>query len=284
MQSSINKRFANSKWIWRAAGNHRSGDRRRRTPQTGFVLALALAAGGAMLADPPWSWPASNPPAPSAAQKNPESNKDAPEYAPIVERRLDVYDFTFKTPEGAPFNLRDYAAGKRIVIINFLAGWCKNSNRNGHVIERLYTKYRERGLGVVAVMEYSDPSEARIHINRIGIDYPVVIETQKRGARKDSVHYKYRRLAGDRREWGTPFYIVFDGRNLNLANTAGARAALATQVYTIAGEMNEAEAERFLDEKLSQKAEGRKQDARAYCVLLSAYCLLRSDPLSPFVL
>src|SRR5262249_2833361 len=105
-------------------------------------------------------------------------NEDEADYAPIVERKLDFYDFTLKSTEGQPFNLRQYAAGKKIVIINFLAGWCKNSNRNGHVIERLYNKYRDQGLGVVAVTEYSEARDINIHINRIGIDYPVVTETQ----------------------------------------------------------------------------------------------------------
>ena len=64
-----------------------------------------------------------------------------------------------------------------MVIVSFIAGWCSNSNRNGHVLKRLYDKYHERGLGAVVVTEYSDADEVRIHINRIGIDYPVVIET-----------------------------------------------------------------------------------------------------------
>src|SRR5256885_15616272 len=97
---------------------------------------------------------------------------DEPEFAPILERKLDFYGFTFKTQEGRPFNLRDYSSDKRMVIVSFIAGWCPNSNRNGHVLKRLYDKYHERGLGVVVVTEYSDADEVRIHINRIGIDYP----------------------------------------------------------------------------------------------------------------
>jgi len=76
---------------------------------------------------------------------------DEPEYAPIVERQMDFQEFQLKTPEGNDFDLRDYAADKKLLIIGFVAGWCKNSNQNGHIVKKLYDKYKTRGLGVVAV-------------------------------------------------------------------------------------------------------------------------------------
>src|SRR5215470_13892782 len=111
-----------------------------------------------------------------------------PDYAPIVERKLDFYDFKYPTIVGGAFDLRDYLKGKSLIVIEYFAGWCENSNRNGHVIQRLWSKYRDRGLGVIGVAEYSDEVELRIHINRIGIEYPVLIETKKLGQRKDSSH------------------------------------------------------------------------------------------------
>ena len=174
--------------------------------------------------------------------------RDEPEPAPIVERKLDFYDFNFNAIEGGPFNLRDYASGKRIVIVSFIAGWCGNSNRNGHVLKRLYDKYHARGLGAVVVTEYSDADEVRIHINRIGIDYPVVTETTSRNDRKDSQHYKYRRAVGDKRKWGTPFYVILDGRDIE---TSVPKAPLARHVFTVSGEIVESEAEAFIEQHLS---------------------------------
>lgn len=171
-----------------------------------------------------------------------------PEPAPIVERKLDFYDFNFKTTDGEPFNLRDYATGKRMVVVSFIAGWCSNSNRNGHVLKRLYDKYHERGLGAVVVTEYSDADEVRIHINRIGIDYPVVTETISRGDRKDSRHYKYRQSVGDKRKWGTPFYVILDTRDIE---TLAPKAPIARRVFTVSGEIVEAEAEAFIEQRLS---------------------------------
>lgn len=206
----------------------------------GFILLLLALA---MIAAPPV--PSSTKPfeRPPAAAGEVE-----PDYAPIVEYKLDFYDFAYQTVEGGPFDLRDYAQGKSLVIVEYFAGWCPNSNRNGHIVERLWTKYRERGLGVVGVAEYSDAIELRTHIGRIGIDYPVVIETRKRDQRKNSSHYKYRRAVGDKRKWGTPFYVIIEARDIELA---APRGPLARRVYTVSGELAEAEADQFIRERIA---------------------------------
>ena len=175
------------------------------------------------------------------------SDHSKPDYAPITERKLEYYDFTHQTLAGDPFNLRDYAQGKRVVIVEYLAGWCPNSNRNGHIVERLWTKYRERGLGVVGVAEYSDADELRIHIDRIGVDYPFVVETRKQDQRKNSLHYKYRHAVGDKRKWGTPFYVIIDTRDIDAAAPNG---PLARRVYTVSGELVEDEADQFIRERV----------------------------------
>jgi peroxiredoxin len=170
-----------------------------------------------------------------------------PEPAPIVERKMDFYDFTLRSMDGRAINLRDYAKDKRVVIVAYVAGWCNNSNENGHVIKRLYDKHRERGLGLVAVGEYSSAEEVRMHVNRIGIDYPVVIETDSTDARKKSRHYKYRQKVGDKRKWGTPFYIIIERDDIE---PAGASDLLARRVHTVSGEIIESEAEYFLSRRL----------------------------------
>jgi hypothetical protein len=174
------------------------------------------------------------------------STEDKPETVPIVERRLDFREFGYKRTDGHSFDLREYVKDKTIVIINYFAGWCPNSNRNGHVIERVWSAYRGRGLGVVGVAEYSDADELRIHINRIGIDYPVVVETTDRNHRKKSSHYEYRRVAGDKRKWGTPFYVIIDTRDIE----SGSSGVLARTVYTVSGEVAEAELETFIQPRL----------------------------------
>ncbi|HEX5735145.1 MAG TPA: redoxin family protein [Blastocatellia bacterium] len=173
---------------------------------------------------------------------------DEPEPAPIVERQLDFHDLTLRQRDGKPLNLRQYISGKQLVIVSFIAGWCKNSNENGHVVKRLYDKYGDKGLGVIVVAEYSDEQELEQHINRIGINYPVMIETDDRGARKKSIHFKYRQAVGDKRKWGTPFYVILDARDIL---PEGANKPLARRVYTVSGEIIESEAEQFVSSRLA---------------------------------
>jgi len=206
------------------------------------TMLIPLLLGAAISAAPPVFFSS----APTRTQASAATDEGEPDYEPIVERRLDFYDFSYQTTAGGTFNLRDYAQGKSLVIIEFLAGWCPSSNRNGHIVERLWTRYRERGLGVVGVAEYSDDVELRVHIGRIGIDYPMVVETRKRDQRKDSLHYKYRHAVGDKRKWGTPFYVIIDARDIEPVVPNG---PLAHRVHTVSGELVEAEAEQFIRER-----------------------------------
>ena len=172
---------------------------------------------------------------------------DEPEFAPIIEREMDYYDFTLNATDGQPFNLRRYASDKRLVIVGYIAGWCKNSIQNGPVIKRLYDKYRDRGLGIVAVSEYSTAEELEIYINRIGLDCPLVTETDSQNARKKSVHYKYRQRVGDRRKWGTPFYIIIAAGDIE---PDAPKAPLSRRIHTVSGEIVESEAEQFIEKHL----------------------------------
>lgn len=182
----------------------------------------------------------------SNAAAAPSDDKDEkPEYAPIVERQLDFQEFRLKTHEGQDFDLRQYVSDKKLLIVSFIAGWCKNSNQNGHVLKAIYDKYKTRGLGVVIVAEYSSHEEISTHINRIGIDYPVVVETTKRDERKKSTHYKYRRELKDKRKWGTPFYVIVEKQNIQPTGSV-----FAHQIYTVSGEIVQAEAESFIEQKL----------------------------------
>lgn len=173
---------------------------------------------------------------------------DEHEYAPIVETRLELQDFQYKTVDGRPFSLREYLKENRLLLINFSAGWCKNSNFNGPLVQQLHEKYKDKGLGVVAVMEYSAADEVRIHINRIGISYPVVIESDSRDDREKTTHFKYRQAVGDKRKWGTPFYIIIDGKDVE-GDSAGSR--LTSHVYVVTGELIETEAIKFIETRLS---------------------------------
>jgi hypothetical protein len=117
------------------------------------------------------------------------------------------------------------------------------------VLKRLHDKYASRGVGVVIVSEYSTPEDVKTHVARIGIDYPVVVETSKRGDRKKSLHYKYRRAVKDERKWGTPYYVIVEAQDLL---PAAEGTPLARRVHTVSGEIIESEAEKFIEQRLNQ--------------------------------
>ena len=209
------------------------------------IVSLIVAIGLSALAANGVGQPSKRSPAVTAVED------EKPEFAPIVERKLDFFEFNYKTTDNRPFSLRDYSAGKELVVVEYFAGWCKNSIRNGHVIERIWARYRDRGLGVVGVAEYSDPHELQIHMNRIGIDYPVVVETANRWDRKDSTHFKYRRAVDDKRKWGTPFYVIIEARDIEPVSS---RSVFARRVFTVSGEMVESEAVQFIEKRLARAA------------------------------
>jgi hypothetical protein len=219
----------------------------------GLIMVSLLAVSPALAHINPYPLASATPRLNAPPRFNAPDHEPKDETAPIVERILAFNDFTLMTPAGQPFNLRQYATGKELAIVCFVAGWCKNSNHNGHVIKRLYDKYKDRGLGAVVVMEYSNNRDIQIHINRIGIDYPIVVETDGLGARKKSLHYKYRHAVGDKREWGTPFYVLIDRRDIKPEPAA---SLLADRVYTVSGEIVESEAEQFIERRIGRADTG----------------------------
>jgi hypothetical protein len=55
-------------------------------------------------------------------------------------------------------------------------------------------------------------------------------------------------MVGDKRKWGTPFYVILDARDILPAGTG---QLLARRVHTVSGEIIESEAEQFLSSRLA---------------------------------
>ncbi|MDQ1590055.1 MAG: hypothetical protein QOG71_682, partial [Pyrinomonadaceae bacterium] len=57
----------------------------------------------------------------------PAAPSDGHEYAPIQEKKIKYKDWTFKKlATGEPVNLREWAKGKKLVLVVYLAPWCNN--------------------------------------------------------------------------------------------------------------------------------------------------------------
>jgi len=169
------------------------------------------------------------------------------QYAPLREVKLELKDFSFSTLEGATLNLREAARGKRLILVTYFAAWCHNSNYDVETINELYTKYREPGLAVVGVCEYSSPEELRGFIERHKPTYPICLEGGDQiKDRSATTHYHYRKQAGDQRRWGTPFSILISADEMREQGET-----ITKRAHAAAGELIKAEAEEFIRQQLS---------------------------------
>jgi thiol-disulfide isomerase/thioredoxin len=123
------------------------------------------------------------------------------EYAPLVERKIDYKDWTFKSlKDGSPVNLRELARGKKLVMVVYFAPWCGNWKMEAPLVARLYKDYRQHGFEVVAVSEYASADDSRAYFESVGgAPYTVVVESETREARDKTTHYNYRQACEDSR-------------------------------------------------------------------------------------
>ena len=171
---------------------------------------------------------------------------DGHEYAPIQEKKIKYKDWTFKRmSDGTPLNLREWARGKRLVLVVYFAPWCANWKNEAPLLTTLYEKYRRHGLDIVAVSNYGTPDEQRAYFKDKRVPYEVVVESDKHEARQRTTHYDYRRRTGDARKWGSP-YNVF----LTPAELKDKGDTLTEKAWIANGELVEQEAEAFVRQRL----------------------------------
>lgn len=162
-------------------------------------------------------------------------------YVPLREIEMEFKDFTFRTLEGDALNLREAAKGKKLVLVHYFAAWCHNSNYDVTTVNQLYNRYRDQGLLVIGVCEYTKNDELREFIARHKPDYPICIEgDEKKKDRTGTSHYAYRKQAGDQRLWGTPLNIIITDELRPEGDVA------ATRVRAAPGEMIQTEIEELI--------------------------------------
>jgi thiol-disulfide isomerase/thioredoxin len=214
-----------------------------------FAAALALVACAHAAAQqhqhPQPAQPVASPQAPQpAATPNPNAGH---EYAPLVEKEINYKDWTYKSlADGAPVNLREWAKGKRLVMVVYFAPWCGNWKMEAPVLSRLYDKYKQHGFDVIAVSEYATADDSRKYFEKAGLSpFPVVVESEAREDRDKTTHYGYRQACGDARKWGSPFNVFLEPSKLK-----GSGEVVAERAWVVTGELIEKEAEQFIRQKL----------------------------------
>ncbi len=183
---------------------------------------------------------------PSAALVRAQENH---EYAPIQEKTINYKDWTYKNlKDDQPVNLRDWAKGKRMVLVVYFAPWCPNWRYEAPVVARLYEKYKAQGLEVVGISEYAVRDDVKKFFGEQGAPYLVVTESEARDQRDKTAHYIYRQASGDGRRWGSPYNIF-----LEPAKLAKSGDVLTEKAWIVNGEIVEDEADKFISARLGNK-------------------------------
>ena len=178
------------------------------------------------------------------------------EQAPILEKEIKYKDWTYKSVrDDKTVNLREFTNNKKLVMVVYFAPWCPNWKHEAPFAQRLYEKYKANGFDVIGVGEYDTVAAMKTHLDQFKITFPAVYESDTQNAKQKTPHYEYRKAVGDARNWGSPWNIFLEPAKLTKKGDV-----LTEKTFIVNGELIEAEAERFVREKLGLPAEEKKAD------------------------
>ncbi len=175
------------------------------------------------------------------------------EKAPIQEREVKYRDWTYKSVEnGREIRLSDFLKGKKLVLVVYFSPWCPNWKNQAPLTQKLYETYKSNGFDVIGVGEYDSVEAIRRNIADLKITFPVVYESESREAKQKTLHYEYRKRAGDTRNWGSPWNIFIEPAKINSDSEI-----LVEKAYVVNGELIGEEAESFIKQKLGLDKQGK---------------------------
>jgi peroxiredoxin len=86
-------------------------------------------------------------------------------------------DFTLHTLTGPNMRLQEQRG--RVVMVNFWATWCSPCRQEMPQLNKLYERYRASGLVLLGVNVDEDPRHASDVATRLGLKFPVLLDTDK---------------------------------------------------------------------------------------------------------
>ena len=173
------------------------------------------------------------------------------EQAPVLEKEFKYKDWTYKSVrDDKQITLRDFAKNKKLVMVVYFAPWCPNWKHEAPFAQKLYEKYKANGFEVVGVGEYDTVEAMKTNLDSFKITFPVVFESEAKDAKQKTLHYEYRKVVGDTRNWGSPWNVFLEPAKLSKNGDV-----LIEKTYVVSGELIEVEAEKFVREKLGLPAE-----------------------------
>ena len=168
------------------------------------------------------------------------------EQAPITEKEFAYKDWTHKSINAEErVNLRDFTKGKKLVLVVYWAPWCPNWVHDVAFVQGLHDRYKDKGLAIIGVGEYDSVSKMRGHIDKYKLTFPMVYESEKLADRLTSVHYSQRSEAGDKRKWGSPWYVFLDPTTLEQGGEF-----LTRKTTVVNGELIKQDTEKYIQQKL----------------------------------
>jgi peroxiredoxin len=162
-------------------------------------------------------------------------------YGSLREADIELKDFTYPTTQGGSIRLREIIKDKNLVILHYFAAWCHNSNYDVKTMTEIHNRYKDKGVLVLGVFEYSKNDEIRAFLEKHNPPYPICIEGGKKLDRTATTHYAYRKRANDDRAWGTPLNLFFSAKDV-----LGEGDIVASHVRVALGEAIKSEIEEWI--------------------------------------
>jgi peroxiredoxin len=168
------------------------------------------------------------------------------EQSPVAEKEFAYKSWKYKNVEtDGKTDLREFAKGKKMVMVVYWAPWCANWKHDVAFVQQLHDKYKDQGLAVIGVSNYDSVDRMKKHIEFYKLTFPNVYETESTMKRLESEHYANRTAAGDTRKWGTPWYVFLESGSINATGDV-----IANKMNVVNGELIKDQAEKFIQEKL----------------------------------
>ncbi len=98
-----------------------------------------------------------------------------------VQLSSNAPDFTLKSLAGA--NLRLQEQRGQVVLVNFWATWCGPCRQELPHLNRIYDKYKSSGFVLLGVNIDDDPRAATDLAAKLGVKFPVLLDTDKKVSR-----------------------------------------------------------------------------------------------------
>src|ERR1700758_3258882 len=90
-------------------------------------------------------------------------------------------DFTLRSMGGPNLRLKEQRG--QVVMLNFWASWCGPCRQEMPLLDRLYEKYHASGFQLLGVNVDEDVRNASGVSSRLGLHFPVLLDTEKKVSR-----------------------------------------------------------------------------------------------------